>query len=408
MQRDNDYKKAEYEKLKQQYFNNSKDTAIAEQFAVVCFDLKKYKESEKIYKVLIDLQPETSKYNYRLGKVYFALENFTDALTQQIIAVEKWDGFNWAKLEKVKCLIKLNRIDEVGQLIDDLETNINDKEKDALLFKNILKLKIEFLESSKLFSEALDYCKRLIELDKTDGFSHYNCGKINLELKKYEDALLNFKSADDLLKQPYVKDKIATTLAYLDRKLEAIEVYKQIPSHRMDDYLLQHFGRLYFSIDDFDNAKIKLKQAIIKNGKSIAKSHYYLGLVYEKLKLYRNALSEFNKAQQYKRKLYKSDYFEALEKVDFINKNITLEENEKIEAYVMERELADSNELQGKIEKYFEDRGFGFIRDSANNKYFFHIKNCKIINPKIEDKVSYILIDGKKGKEAINVNRVKN
>lgn len=404
MRKNDSAQKEGYESLKKQYLENPKDLNISEQFAGLCFDLEKFKESEKIYQELVKSFPDTSKYNYRLGKVYFSLENYDEALSQQKIAIEKWNGFSWAKLEKIKCLLKLSRSEDAGKSIEELERCIDNKEKDVLLFKNLLKLKIELLENSKLFDEALSTCNKLIELDSNDGFSFYSCGKINLELQKYDAALQSFLSADVLLKQPYVKDKIATALAYLNRKSEAVQVYKQIPSHRMDDYLLQHFGRLYFSIGDLENAKLQLKLAIIKNGKSIAKSHYYLGLVYEKLQLYKNAINEYNIAQEKKKELYKSDYVEALERIKSIKKNIIINENEKIESYIEENIQSTKENLSGIIEKYFDDRGFGFIKDSVNNRYFFHIKNCLFKVAKVGIEVHYVLIDGKKGKEAIKVN----
>lgn len=60
-------------------------------------------------------------------------------------------------------------------------------------------------------------------------------------------------------------------------------------------------------------------------------------------------------------------------------------------------------ELQGRVDYYNGEKGYGFIKDSDSaNKYFFHINNAP---PSIAEgnKVTYELEKGKKGMNAVNI-----
>jgi len=54
----------------------------------------------------------------------------------------------------------------------------------------------------------------------------------------------------------------------------------------------------------------------------------------------------------------------------------------------------------GKIEKYIDNKGFGFIKGKTGNGIFFHITNVKDGNPKEGMTVKYKVREGKKGQEA--------
>ena len=63
-----------------------------------------------------------------------------------------------------------------------------------------------------------------------------------------------------------------------------------------------------------------------------------------------------------------------------------------------------SSSLEGTV-KFFSDKGFGFITENLTKaEYFVHItgvNNGETLNE--DDKVSFDLIDGRKGKNAVNV-----
>lgn len=56
---------------------------------------------------------------------------------------------------------------------------------------------------------------------------------------------------------------------------------------------------------------------------------------------------------------------------------------------------------QGKIIKWYDEKGFGFIRATADSKdVFLHISNIRKLNkaPQINDLVTYELINDEKGR----------
>lgn len=63
-----------------------------------------------------------------------------------------------------------------------------------------------------------------------------------------------------------------------------------------------------------------------------------------------------------------------------------------------------STKFFGSIKFFTENKGYGFIIPSDGAKdIFFHIKNVnngKANPPQKDDKVSYVLVEGKRGKEA--------
>ena len=59
---------------------------------------------------------------------------------------------------------------------------------------------------------------------------------------------------------------------------------------------------------------------------------------------------------------------------------------------------------QGKVKFYNEQKGFGFIIDEAGKDVFVHATGLKgSYKPKENDEVNFVESDGKKGKNAIEV-----
>jgi len=61
------------------------------------------------------------------------------------------------------------------------------------------------------------------------------------------------------------------------------------------------------------------------------------------------------------------------------------------------------NELHGVTKFFNSEKGFGFIRETETNEEFFVHVSGLIDTIEENDEVSFELIDGKKGKNAVNV-----
>lgn len=78
-------------------------------------------------------------------------------------------------------------------------------------------------------------------------------------------------------------------------------------------------------------------------------------------------------------------------------------ELDKIVISAPRREEEEMRELQGRVEYFNEDKGYGFIKDLGSiNKYFFHISKAPN-SIKVGDIVIFELEKGQKGINATNI-----
>jgi len=62
--------------------------------------------------------------------------------------------------------------------------------------------------------------------------------------------------------------------------------------------------------------------------------------------------------------------------------------------------------VEGIIQKYFIDKGYGFIRTIDGDDLFFHIKKCKSKFISEGDRVRFEVAKSKKGLYAVNVEKI--
>lgn len=66
--------------------------------------------------------------------------------------------------------------------------------------------------------------------------------------------------------------------------------------------------------------------------------------------------------------------------------------------------MSETKTHEGTVKFFNETKGFGFIRDNVDGKeYFVHITGVKETTLNENDEVSFELIEGKKGLNAVNV-----
>ena len=149
-----------------------------------------------------------------------------------------------------------------------------------------------------------------------------------------------------------------------------------------------------------------IKQAININDKS-HKSYFILAKVYYSFGLYDSALNALEKAKKIKIKVYNSEYQESIELENKINREKSSDYIENMELLKKIEENTKENYKIGIIEKYNNDRGYGFIKYDSDN-IFFHISNCEFRNPKDNIKVKFKIKNGTNKKEAVAIMRVNN
>jgi len=63
--------------------------------------------------------------------------------------------------------------------------------------------------------------------------------------------------------------------------------------------------------------------------------------------------------------------------------------------------------MQGKVKFFNETKGFGFIIDNeSGNEYFVHVSGINENTIRENDEVTFELVEGKKGLNAVNVSLV--
>lgn len=66
--------------------------------------------------------------------------------------------------------------------------------------------------------------------------------------------------------------------------------------------------------------------------------------------------------------------------------------------------MSNGKSLTGKVKFFDETKGFGFIiEDESEKEHFVHVSGLNVQTIKEDDDVSFELVEGKKGLNAINV-----
>jgi tetratricopeptide (TPR) repeat protein len=183
---------------------------------IYCFDmLKQHKEAIDYLKSYIDKKPFSEIAWHQLGRQYFTIENFIEALAAFDYAILIDDFFIGAHLEKAKTLEELKKYEEaidfyhltmeldtptsfaylrIGKCYEKLEQTkmaidfynktVNE---DPLLDKGWLAL-TEIFISNKDFQKALFYIKKALSIDEENNVYWQKLAEINLKLDLFEEA----------------------------------------------------------------------------------------------------------------------------------------------------------------------------------------------------------------------------
>jgi cold shock CspA family protein len=145
---------------------------------------------------------------------------------------------------------------------------------------------------------------------------------------------------------------------------------------------------------DYQRAIATLKQALQKNSRN-HNAHYCLGLCYRAGGEWGLAVHELREAVRLRQKHYRVPFPEA----------------QRVLAEVLSQHPESANipeanaRRRGKVIKYFDEKGYGFIQ-GADENIFFHVSDCPR-DGKIEIgmPVEYEEGTGNKGPKAIKVTR---
>jgi tetratricopeptide (TPR) repeat protein len=322
------------------------------------------------------------------------------AINSEYIVALYRKGYAHFKLEQVgEALQAFTRCRSLWYALPENSNKEKDKKNcaKAAYYQAKVLLDNPYKIQGNVLEEAIPLIRESIELTPQNADCHYLLGKVLLEIGQVEEAIGCFQNADKLHpNQDYVLDRWGQALAKLNCLDEAEKIYLRIPPKRRKDYILRNLGGIQFQKKDYQQAIITLQQAIQKNRRN-HNGHYCLGSCYQAVGEFGLAVQEYREAIRLKKKYYDGAFPEVQKVLDDL-----------LALHPEAEKMAHQVNQRGKIIKYFDDRGFGFIETNTGDQLFFHIKDCKCKeNIEIGMYVEYQQIMSNKGPKAISVRRVK-
>lgn len=220
---------------------------------IYCFDmLEQHKEAIDYLKAYIDKKPFSEIAWHQLGRQYFTIENFIEALAAFDYAILIDEFFIGAHLEKAKTLEELNKYKEaiefyhltmeldtptsfaylrIGKCYEKLEQKNMAIEfynktvnEDPLLDKGWLAL-TEIYISNKDYQKALFYIKKALSIDEENNVYWQKLAEINLKLDLFEEAARAYLKCiefDDVRLEMYIA--VVDVLHFLGEFNDAINI----------------------------------------------------------------------------------------------------------------------------------------------------------------------------------------
>ncbi len=259
---------------------------------VYCFDMQnQHQEAIDYLEDFIDKDPYSEVAWHQLGRQYFILEQYNNALRAFDYAVVIDEFFVGAYLEKAKTLEQLQQYDKaIENYIETTElddpsafayyrigrcySKLDNKEKalqffkktvkeDPLLDKGWLALTNVYLEE-KNYQKALYYINRALAIDDTNTLFWRRFAEINLKLNFFEEVVEAFKKClayNDKNLDIFIglTDVLHFIGEFKDASKILIRAIRLFPSHVELEYRL---GCMYFILGDTLKGKKFLKKGL--------------------------------------------------------------------------------------------------------------------------------------------------
>lgn len=257
------------------------------------------KTSEAIeeYNESINLEPLNAKYYSGLGQLYYQLGKFEDSEKQYKKSIEINPNMAYAYVNLGLLYNKQKRYDEAISQITKALSIRNDY---AYAYYNLGLINQEKGNNDEAMLNYLN----AINIDPKNSLSYNKIGEINLKLGEDDKALENFTKAIEIepkLISAYIN--ISKLLVDKEKYKESISTLKTALRLKPNDKKLRNeFAKIYLNYANDLYNKNELKEAIkiinesIKLKPNDEYAYTQLGQNYFKLKMYKEAISEFKKA----------------------------------------------------------------------------------------------------------------
>ena len=148
-------------------------------------------------------------------------------------------------------------------------------------------------KDARLFAVAGKNFDKAIQFDKKYTEAYLENGKVDIEMRKVDDAVINFSKAYELQPDNNEVIKQLSSLYFNNRQFQkAIDLVQKCTACTDADRIM---GMSYYNLEDYGKAVNFLQKAINKDDKD-AEAAYTLGRTYLELENEKNAIPQFQKA----------------------------------------------------------------------------------------------------------------
>jgi len=181
---------------------------------------------------------------------------------------------------------------------------------------------------------------------------------------------------------------------------QALKAYEQVPEHRRVPYILHGMAQCHMAKGEAMKAAKKLYQAMKREPKKFY-HQWDFALALIALETKDQAIEALERANQLFGEEHGKNYQKAIAKLEEVR--ATLAPGRHVSFDVPPSAVAEIR--FGSVSNYNTERGFGFIRDEADDtNVFFHITRVqKRVTPKTGTRTKYVREVGEKGFQAAKV-----
>ena len=170
---------------------NKKDFQLQNIYATILYNLKKFDQAIKVYKLSLSLNPNFYQAQYNLAKLYCDLENYEDAN----IELQKYFDLKPNSIEGLLLLGNLNlKFKKYNLAEKNYKSILDENPKDFRGYYSLGNL----FKKKKQFYEAIKYYNKAVEVNSKDYASYNNLANIYQEQAQYRLAINNYKKVIEI------------------------------------------------------------------------------------------------------------------------------------------------------------------------------------------------------------------
>lgn len=385
---------------------------IIEKIAWCNSRLGNYEEAIIYFSKCIEID-KTARYLYMIGYQYYCLKDWKKGIEYYEEAIKKYPTYliaryrlsysyyqlagkykQFTKPEFWRCIGNLEECHKIWNSFND-----KNKEKNKATYGDICFLHGKILISlDGKIEQAISLLKQSCSIKKDENYQ-YELAKAyykNGEIQKAKESIPKSNKY-------YIEELKIYILIAENKYDEALDKVKIISKKRNKEYIKIIEAYIQIKLKNYKQAYSLLNRIVEQNSRN-HKVHYYLAVLYKENQLLLHSKKEAEIANNIKINCYGSVYFEAITLIDEVNLLIDdsyVENHSKL----IELQQCDSKKT-GKINKYNNNRGYGFISYNRENDIFFNINDCLFKEIEVEIRVTFDIIHTKKGLQAINISKI--